>query len=365
MRFLGKFLLAAVILCMVLGFGEWLAYRLEPQFSFRSLHRLRPDAGWLYDLEPGATGKHPGAELEYRIAEHGFRDRERTKGKADGIYRIAVIGDSLTFGYGVPQEEGFVARLEELFRLEQTSADSETEIEVLNFGVSGYNPYNQLQLLESILPMYSPDLVLVQFCVNDLNDPRIHFGASTNRALGRLPRQAFPHPERQIDVGAERPAWGALCDRSRLCRRILAVFPAAPADGEAAAEYRGAFELRVGPEFSREFAWLAGIYKEMNEQARDAGANFGVLVFPHLFQLQSPEMPDIGISLRTLGVEEMFSVTELLGPFQRQDMAPEKLFFDLWHPTAEGHALAAAAIHQSLEPIVSSALSKSVPVKGD
>ena len=37
--------------------------------------------------------------------------------------------------------------------------------------------------------------MLVQFCINDLNDPTFHFDASTVRALGELPEKAFPDPE--------------------------------------------------------------------------------------------------------------------------------------------------------------------------
>lgn len=350
MKFLFKFALAAALFCLVLGVGEWLALRLDPQYSFRGLHRLRPDAGWLYDLTPGATGRHPGGEVEYTIAAHGFRDRERVPERKNGAYRIAILGDSVTFGYGVAQEEGFVARLEALFGRELPGEGRAARgVEVLNFGVSGYNPFNEAKLLDVILSTYRPDLVLVQFCINDLNDPRVHFGASTNQAIGKLPRGAFPNPERQFGVAAETSTWERLCARSRLCGALAARVAPKGGSGVSAADFRETFAVRVGPEFEAEFAWLGAAYTAMNRRVRAAGGSFAVLVFPHLFQLQFPDLADIGPALRALGEQDGFQVIELLKPFQDEGIPPSELFFDPWHPTAKGHEIAADAIHGFLQ----------------
>jgi lysophospholipase L1-like esterase len=54
----------------------------------------------------------PEKELLYRINAQGFRDRERVRPKPSGMYRILVLGDSVTFGFGVQPEESFTRLLE-------------------------------------------------------------------------------------------------------------------------------------------------------------------------------------------------------------------------------------------------------------
>ena len=98
---LARVALAAGLVLLVLLVGEWLAGRIDGQASFRKLHVPHPGAPWLYDLVPGATAHGTPGDIEYHIAAHGFRDHPRTKRKAPGVFRIAILGDSVAFGYGV------------------------------------------------------------------------------------------------------------------------------------------------------------------------------------------------------------------------------------------------------------------------
>ena len=80
--------------------------------------------------------------------------------------RVAVLGDSIAFGYWVSDEQGFARQLEEL--LGATVGANGDRIEVLNFGVPGYNLEQEIEALRSKALAYSPDLVIVLFCLNDL-----------------------------------------------------------------------------------------------------------------------------------------------------------------------------------------------------
>jgi hypothetical protein len=107
-------------LCGVaLGLGVWevaLRWLESPpplEAGRRALHEPHLDRPWLYRLRPGATGyMTPEKELLYRINAQGFRDRERVRPKPSGMYRILVLGDSVTFGFGVQPEESFTRLLE-------------------------------------------------------------------------------------------------------------------------------------------------------------------------------------------------------------------------------------------------------------
>ena len=63
----------------------------------------------------------------------GFRDREFDRERRAGTVRIAALGDSVTFGYGVALEESFPKVLERILN------ETRPGHEVLNFGVGGYN----------------------------------------------------------------------------------------------------------------------------------------------------------------------------------------------------------------------------------
>lgn len=93
-----------------------------------------------------------------------YREREFDRTKPAGVYRIAFIGDSFTFGQGIREEE----RMSNLLERELTK--SRHDIEVLNFGNPGSNTaYEVTVLRDEVLPKVAPDFVLLQWYVNDLD----------------------------------------------------------------------------------------------------------------------------------------------------------------------------------------------------
>ncbi len=167
-----------VLLALVLG---EIAARLFVQpgsvSELRGLHEFRPDRGWLYGLRPGAEGRLSATgDALYRINEDGFRGPRHARPKPDRVLRGLVVGDSIAFGYGVEEASAFPRVLEKQLATRIPSK----RVEVVNLGVGGYNPWNEAQLLKGFGLGYQPDLVLAQFCINDLNDPTLHFDAQTN-----------------------------------------------------------------------------------------------------------------------------------------------------------------------------------------
>ena len=97
----------------------------------------------------------------------GFRGREIGLVKAEHTYRIAVIGDSLTWGTGVPYGERFSDRLEEQLN---TRRPADAVYEVLNFGRVGWDIGDELDALRTLVLKTSPDFVLLQWYVNDFEN---------------------------------------------------------------------------------------------------------------------------------------------------------------------------------------------------
>jgi lysophospholipase L1-like esterase len=96
----------------------------------------------------------------------GFRGPETPQRKPDGVFRIAVIGDSFTMGWGVLREDAYPARLETLLN----AGEGEARVEVLNFGMAGRDAVASVARFHDKALAYDPDLVVFGFTVNDLEN---------------------------------------------------------------------------------------------------------------------------------------------------------------------------------------------------
>ncbi|MEW6101543.1 MAG: SGNH/GDSL hydrolase family protein [Candidatus Omnitrophota bacterium] len=94
-----------------------------------------------------------------RINSDGLRDREFFLRK-NNKYRIIFLGDSITFGWGVKEEDAFKNILEE-------SINRRYPVEILNFGVGNYNTEQEVSFFLERGLKYSPDKVVLFYFIND------------------------------------------------------------------------------------------------------------------------------------------------------------------------------------------------------
>ncbi|MHB8155351.1 MAG: SGNH/GDSL hydrolase family protein, partial [Candidatus Omnitrophota bacterium] len=98
--------------------------------------------------------------VRVRINSDGLRDKEYpiTKNSKE---RIILLGDSLTFGWGVEEADTFADILEvELNKIKPT--------EVINFGTGNYNTEQEVNLFLQKGLKYKPDKVAVFYFINDV-----------------------------------------------------------------------------------------------------------------------------------------------------------------------------------------------------
>ena len=76
------------------------------------------------------------------------------------MFTVLAFGNSLTAGFGVSPGHSFAERLQ------QVLGERGEEVRVINGGVSGDTTYDGLRRLAPLLE-YSPDLVILEFGVND------------------------------------------------------------------------------------------------------------------------------------------------------------------------------------------------------
>lgn len=142
---------------------------------------LAPEVGALQVSSPaGEFVSSPDPVLRYvprpgaaDINAHGLRDRERELAKAPGVTRVLLLGDSVAYGFcnergPLPLSALLNARLEEALG---------PGFEVLNFGVSGYNAYQEVRLLRVSGLRFEPDVVLVAAVANDNGDASMELEA--------------------------------------------------------------------------------------------------------------------------------------------------------------------------------------------
>jgi hypothetical protein len=133
-----------------------------------------------------------GRKVALRLNRAGFRGPDRPLEKPPGVRRIAVLGDSMIASVGVDEEDTLVCQLERMLN----QSYPEVTWEVLNFGVSGSSPGQEMVLYKELASRWDPDIVLCAYYVgNDLadncsrlsNNPRIYFDLDDQGRLYELP----------------------------------------------------------------------------------------------------------------------------------------------------------------------------------
>jgi lysophospholipase L1-like esterase len=149
--------------------AEIAAWRWSGRLPLRDLVQLEPGDGRCVALKPGAHIEYTGFLRRIPAVGHdvnalGFRGRPVVVDRSPSTLRIAVIGDSFTFGLGVATEDTIAVALESAL-----GAKLERRVEVLNFGVPGLNVEEVVEQYEHFASRWSPDVILYLVVDNDLD----------------------------------------------------------------------------------------------------------------------------------------------------------------------------------------------------
>ena len=151
----------------VLRQPEFVAQQVHPEDA--GVHMAEPLFGaglryvhkpWKYGLKREMRARLVSSEFDVsvRTNELGFRGPPL---RHDPGYRILGLGDSFAMGYGVEEDETYLAVLAEEMRTELG------EVEPVNAGVVGYSPAHSYHILMDLAEALSPDLVVFQLWVGD------------------------------------------------------------------------------------------------------------------------------------------------------------------------------------------------------
>jgi lysophospholipase L1-like esterase len=132
---------------------------------------------------PNTTKRHKSAsfgfDVEYHINPLGYRGSAYPREKPGNVRRVAVLGDSNGFGWGIPEGQQFAALL---------GADLR-DVQVFNLSLSGYGTDQEyLRFVREGMSL-RPDVVVLQLTPNDFEEiqypffnqkPKPQFILSTN-----------------------------------------------------------------------------------------------------------------------------------------------------------------------------------------
>jgi lysophospholipase L1-like esterase len=324
MNVLGRLalLVSGVIVALLLAEGVVRVARVAPEVGYvaRWRWRLSPNPKIGYEPIPNATPDDTERKPGYRgrANDLGFRDYDHPLRKPAGARRAIILGDSVTWGYRVANDDAVFPAV-----VERELTEAGVAADVLNFGVAGYNTQQEVETLEDKGLGYDPDLVVLAYCLND-----------EKTADGGLYAQlrAAERGASYLDAARLSP----ILISSALARfvyfRVLGRSTTPPGPD------RSIFENRV--------RWYFG---ELRRMADAEGFEVLVVVFPNFGGLgrhRPYRFQAAHDRVRGYALENGFDYLDLLPTFEAcQRVHPgKKIAFDSYHPTALGHHCAADAI---------------------
>ncbi len=304
---------------------------LAPQVGRLPLGRFRLSENPVIGYEPVPNFEYFGKNLFYfefrgRSNNLGFRDRNHNIKKADGTYRIIVLGDSITMGLLIEKDEDVFTSV-----LERSLNEIGKNVEVINFGVSGYNTQQEVGILIEKGLVFRPDLVLLQYCLND----RSVMNGGIIETLKKI--------EKESDV-IEQSRINPFLVRSALYRLL----------------YQRIFSKWLIKKREKGYKKLAQDTVEENFRLLGSLADKNdfkvlVVVFPAIIKKTWLSPQEYGRIAEFSKSNHFFHLDLRKNFFKCSYVSKEPILRDVWHPTILGHHCAGRAI---AEFIVTSGLLK-------
>lgn len=177
------FLVGLLLLVLSTSFAllltEWIIRRVQPQFTLKQAQLVSPrvfkksktiPSSLLENLDTQHISLTREFSVHYTTNSLGYRGQEFSLEKPANTYRILMLGDSITFGWGVEDNQTFSHLLKGFLGQEYQGKN----IEIINAGWhGGYAPDSYYVYLKEKGLKLNPDLVVFNlFPWNDISDLR-------------------------------------------------------------------------------------------------------------------------------------------------------------------------------------------------
>lgn len=322
--------------------------------------------GWVN--KPNAEGTYLQKEWETQIGINpkGLRDENYEYEKpSEKVKRIVVLGDSFTWGFGVEEYEGFAEVLEDTL-LENC--------QIINMGAPGYGNDQELLILKNEGVKYNPDLVVVAFYMNDIDDnlrnishgypkPTFVLDEDDELILTYIPvtqkeewLQAYAAKNNVISFLSFKlfmvhhsHAYSFISGRIVSDPNLLNLFKKIGLADKRTMP-RGEQTLKHQLELnSTGWNLTRAILMEIDTVAKANNSETMVVIIPTREQVNKNWDSEINEALVDFGKENNITILDLLPEFREHAKNGKQLYFEIdRHWNAAGHKLAAELIHDKL-----------------
>lgn len=356
----------------------------------------------------GSNEEFVSTDFRYRVSINsiGIRDKQITLPKDENIYRIAILGDSYTYGWGVNITDTWVRRLENQIKV------ADKTVETVNLGKPGADPIYYLELAKVAIPIIEPDLIIIALLQGD--DLLAVCGSELKKTkenlINKILNYMFPNISRKVrkyftqryltKQGRGKPALFTSAEKNQeyarnSAKEIVSQFNEKEKErfNKLDDEIRNAFldglinpflisvaikspevtiiplEDSTSPTIAPCIEKLTQILSEINSISKKAGAKTVVVSIPQGFyvnqyawenmkRLQFEVCPEMLTSENIdkhfiLSAEKASLPCFILTPEFREQKDNPNLFFPIdGHPTSEGHKLIAYIISEKLKKLL-------------
>lgn len=287
----------------------------RPNDTWRELlHQPSPVPGLAYELTANREKLRDGVLV--KTNNFGMRDDEPSPVQDGSVRRIAVLGDSFTFGFGVAGEHTYANVLERLLNQNATNE----HFEVLNFGVGGYATRDEALVFEHKALAWQPELAIIGYV---FNDPQID-------------------PVQPLHAYFQEPTWWQYSNVLRLVASAKRFWDIQRYGAGDYFRYLHAKDLKY-------WQSVVAAFTRISEVAETNNIPVLLVIFPRTSQI-GPDYSyqDIHQQIAQTAKGRNIQVLDLLDSFMPHTRQALMVKPDDAHPSELGHEIAAGAIYEWL-----------------
>jgi hypothetical protein len=321
--------------------------------SFQALFIPDPQIG--YRLRPNARTRFVTSEFDAHIAinSQGVRDDRDIGPKPSNERRIVVLGDSLVLSVQVDRQQTFCQLLET--RLNRGGGPY--TYRVINAGVQGYGPVEELLFFREIARHFQPDLVIETLFV----------GNDAEEAFSSAPRLG-----RRAAAGAEPLSESLMARLRRIVRRsmvlqvlrlrVVSVIDRLPTWKAPPEPPLQSYAAKPAPRIAEGLRISRDCVEGIASDAANVGARTMVMLVPARFQVDDADYGRLNAAVAQAGgalvrdaASERFEAAlaelpvprlDVLPPLRAALPGPDVFFQQTVHLTPHGHEIVADAMER-------------------
>lgn len=244
----------------------------------------------------------------------GLRDREYSRTKPTGVFRVVLLGSSMDMGWGVGTEETYENQFEDWLNAHAAKHGLPRRFEVLNFAVAAYSPLHRLETFKRKVKAFQPDLVLYSATRLDTRLMEIHLVTMLQERTGLK----YPFVKRIVEASGITKSDLALDEKGKL-------------------RFKDRVKAKLAPQL---WNLNEACVRELANSCRSLGIPMACLIIPRASESDGPDLrgPDV-MRISRIAQRSHVPVIDVTASYDKED--PGAIEIAPWddHPNAWGHRL--------------------------